>query len=294
MKYGIYYAYWNDSWNANSFLDYVDKVSKLDFDILEINASPLAEYSDKQINELDKKAKDNNIILTAGYGPIAEHNIGIKNKRNKILDWYKKVFSSMQKLDIKIIGGAIYSYWPVDYSKTINKKEDWKKAVEGTSILASLASKYNINICCEVLNRFENYLLNTSKEAVSFVKEVNLSNVKVMLDIFHMNIEEESFSNAIKEAGKYLGHFHLGEANRRLPGEGRMPWNEILDALISINYKGYAVMEPFVKKGGQVGADIKIWRNLLEDISEDKLDLSAKNSVNFLKTLESARRKVKK
>ena len=53
-------------------------------------------------------------------------------------------------------------------------------------------------------------------------------------------------------------------------------------------------MEPFVKKGGQVGADIKIWRNLLEDISEDKLDLSAKNSVNFLKTLESARRKVKK
>ena len=145
-----------------------------------------------------------------------------------------------------------------------------------------------------MLNRFENYLLNTSKEAVSFVKEVNLSNVKVMLDTFHMNIEEESFSNAIKEAGKYLGHFHLGEANRRLPGEGRMPWNEILDALISINYKGYAVMEPFVKKGGQVGADIKIWRNLLEDISEDKLDLSAKNSVNFLKTLESARRKVKK
>lgn len=292
MKYGIYYAYWNDSWNASNFLGYVDKVAKLGFDILEINASPLSEYSDKQINELEQRAKDNNIILTAGYGPIAEHNIGIESKRNKILDWYKKVFSNMQKLNIRIIGGAIYSYWPVDYSKPINKKEDWKKAVEGTIVLASLASEYNINICCEVLNRFENYLLNTSNEAVSFVKEVNLSNVKVMLDTFHMNIEEESFSKAIKKAGKYLGHFHLGEANRRLPGEGRMPWNEILDALISINYDGYAVMEPFVKKGGQVGADIKIWRDLVEDVSEDKLDLSAKNSVNFLRNLEFERKEI--
>lgn len=292
MKYGIYYAYWNDSWNASSFLDYVDKVAKLGFDILEINASPLSEYSGKQINELEKRAKNNNIILTAGYGPIAEHNIGIESKRNKILDWYKKVFSNMQRLNIQIIGGAIYSYWPVDYSKPINKEEDWKKAVDGTRILAALASEYNINICCEVLNRFENYLLNTSKEAVSFVKEVNLSNVKVMLDTFHMNIEEESFSKAIKEAGEYLGHFHLGEANRRLPGEGRMPWNEILDALISINYDGYAVMEPFVKRGGQVGADIKIWRNLVKDTSEYKLDLSAKNSVNFLRNLEFERKEI--
>lgn len=292
MKYGIYYAYWNDSWNANNYLNYVDKVAKLGFDILEINASPLSEYSDKQVNELRKRAKDNNIILTAGYGPIAEHNMGIKNKRNQILDWYKKVFSNMQKLNINIIGGAIYSYWPIDYSKTINKEEDWKNAIDGMILLASLADEYNINICCEVLNRFENYLLNTSKEAVSFVKEVNLPNVKVMLDTFHMNIEEESFNKAIKEAGKYLGHFHLGEANRRLPGEGRMPWNEILDALIQIDYNGYAIMEPFVKRGGQVENDIKIWRNLVEDISEDKLDLAAKNSVYFLKNLEFTRRNI--
>ncbi len=292
MKYGIYYAYWNDSWNANNYLNYVDKVAKLGFDILEINASSLSEYSDKKINELKKRAKDNNIILTAGYGPIPEHNICIEDKRNKILDWYKKVFSNMQKLNINIIGGALYSYWPVDYSKTINKEEDWKKAIDGIRMLASLADKYNINICCEVLNRFENYLLNTSKEAVSFVKEVNLSNVKIMLDTFHMNIEEESFNKAIKEAGKYLGHFHLGEANRRLPGEGRMPWNEILDALIQIDYNGYAVMEPFVKRGGQVGNDIKIWRNLVEDISEDKLGLAAKDSVYFLKKLELIRRSI--
>lgn len=291
MKYGIYYSYWNDSWKAN-FVDYIKKVSKLGFDVLEINASALINYTDKEINKVKELLKENNIILTAGYGPIAEHNIANSKTRTKALDWYKKVFNNMAKLDIHVIGGAIYSYWPVDYSKEINKKEDLKKSIEGMQILAPIANEYNINICCEVLNRFENYLLNTSQEAVSFVKEIGLDNVKVMLDTFHMNIEEESFSRAIKTAGKYLGHFHLGEANRRVPGEGRMPWNEILDALIEINYNGYAVMEPFVKRGGEVEVDIKIWRDLVEDTSEKQLDIAAKNSVNFLKTLEKMRKKI--
>lgn len=291
MKYGIYYSYWEESWGTD-FVKYIEKVSKLGFDVLEINASALFDYSDNKINEVKKIINDNNIILTAGYGPIAEHNIGNINTRNKALDWYKKVFSVMQKLDIHIICGAIYSYWPVDYSKKINKEEDLKMSIEGMKLLANIAKEYDVNICCEVLNRFENYLLNTAKEAVAFVKEVGFDNVKVMLDTFHMNIEEESFSNAIKEAGKYLGHFHLGEPNRRVPGEGRMPWNEILDALISIDYKGYAVMEPFVKRGGEVETDIKIWRDLLADTSEEKLDNAAKNSVNFLKTLEKIRREL--
>lgn len=292
MKYGIYYSYWEESWGAD-FVNYIEKVSKLGFDVLEINASALFDYSDNKINEVKKIVNDNNIILTAGYGPIAEHNIGNVNTRNKALDWYKKVFSVMQKLDIHVICGAIYSYWPVDYSKKINKEEDLKMSIEGMKLLANIAKEYDVNICCEVLNRFENYLLNTAKEAVAFVKEVGCDNVKVMLDTFHMNIEEESFSKAIRTAGKYLGHFHLGEANRRVPGEGRMPWNEILDALIEINYNGYAVMEPFVKRGGEVETDIKIWRDLVEDTSENQLDIAAKNSVNFLKTLEKMRKQIK-
>ena len=292
MKYGIYYSYWQDSWSAD-FVKYIEKAARLGFDILEINASSLADCSDREISEVKKRVSDNNIILTAGYGPKPEHNVADENARSGALNWYKRVFEAMDKLDIRVIGGAIYSYWPVDYSKKINKSEDLRKSIEGTRQLAAIAKECGVTICCEVLNRFENYLLNTAAEAVAFVKEVACDNVKVMLDTFHMNIEEDSFAAAIREVGPYLGHFHLGEANRRLPGEGRMPWTEIMDALIDIDYQGYAVMEPFVKRGGEVEVDIKIWRDLLEDTSEEKLDKAAANSVSFLKALEKMRRQAK-
>lgn len=85
--------------------------------------------------------------------------------------------------------------------------------------------------------------------------------MKVMLDTFHMNIEEDSITDAIRKSGALLGHFHAGEANRRCPGPGgRFDWAEIGKALKQISYDGYVVMEPFVTMGGQVGRDISIWR----------------------------------
>ena len=113
-----------------------------------------------------------------------------------------------------------------------------------------------------MLNRFENHVLNTAEEGVAFVREVGKPNVKVHLDTFHMNIEEDSFGEAIRTAGPLLGHFHTGENNRRVPGKGRLPWHEIGTALREIGYDGAVVMEPFVKMGGGVGSDIKVWRDL--------------------------------
>jgi D-psicose/D-tagatose/L-ribulose 3-epimerase len=136
----------------------------------------------------------------------------------------------------------------------------------------------------EALNRFEGYLLNTAEEAVAYVKAVGRDNVKVMLDTFHMNIEEESFSAAIHAAGSYLGHFHIGEPNRRPPHEGgRMDWAGIAGALREIGYQGTVVMEPFVLMGGQVGSDIKVWRDLSGNGGEKELDEEARKSAAFIR-----------
>ena len=120
-----------------------------------------------------------------------------------------------------------------------------------------------------------------SEEGVEFVKEVDKDNVKVMLDTFHMNIEEVSIGDAIRHAGNLLGHLHTGECNRMVPGKGRKPWREIGDALQDIKYDGNVVMEPFVRMGGQVGSDIKIWRDISRGASEAELDADAKRSVEF-------------
>ena len=79
----------------------------------------------------------------------------------------------------------------------------------------------------------------------------------------------------------WLGHFHLGEPNRRPPGRGRMPWPEIFGALREINYQGALVMEPFLVPGGEVGRDIAVYRYLL---GSDDLDGEAARSVQFVRS----------
>ena len=162
-----------------------------------------------------------------------------------------------------LIGGALYSCWPIDYSKPVDKKGDWERGIEGMAKLGKIASECGIEVLgLECLNRFENHVLNTAAEGVSFVKSVRelepkASNVSVMLDTFHMNIEEESIGAAIRTAGSLLGHFHTGECNRMVPGKGRTPWREIGEALRDIQYDKTVVMEPFVMPGGTVGQNIE-------------------------------------
>lgn len=282
MQHGIYYAYWEKQWEGD-YLYYVDKVARLGFDILEIAASPLPDYTDEQIKALRDCAKNNNIRLTAGHGPAPDCNIASSDPsiRAHALEFYKKLFEVMEKLDITLIGGGIYSYWPVDYSKPIDKEGDWERSVEGIRKMADIAAENNITLCLEVLNRFEGYLLNCSEEGTRFVRQVDKANVKVMLDTFHMNIEETSIGDAIRTAGSLLGHLHTGECNRLVPGKGRTPWREIHDALRDIQYDKTVVMEPFVQTGGKVGSDIKVWREMVPDLSEEKLDKDAQDALKF-------------
>ncbi|CAB3779178.1 D-psicose 3-epimerase [Paraburkholderia ultramafica] len=282
MKFGIYYSYWEHEWSAK-FAPYVEKVAKLGFDVIEVAAHHINEYSDAELADIKRCAQDNNIILTAGIGPSKTRNLSSPEAsvREAGKEFFKQTLTNVAKLDIKTIGGALHSYWPVDYTKPVDKAGDRARGVEGIHGIADFANDLGIDLCIEVLNRFENHVLNTAAEGVDFVKDVGKPNVKVMLDTFHMNIEEDSIGEAIRTAGHLLGHFHTGENNRRVPGKGRIPWHEVGLALRDINYAGAVVMEPFVKTGGTIGSDIKVWRDLTEGADEAKMDEDARQALAF-------------
>jgi D-psicose/D-tagatose/L-ribulose 3-epimerase len=282
MKYGIYYAYWEHEWGGD-YVKYAKKVGNLGFDILEISCAGLADMPAAKAKELAAAAKDAGVSLTGGYGPRPEENISspdagvVKNA----FDFWKRTFDVLAALDITLVGGGLYSYWPVNFDKPFDKEEDLKRSIEGMKKLGALAADYKITLGMEALNRFEGYLLNTAAEALAYVRAVGLDNVKVMLDTFHMNIEEDDFIGAIKSAGASLGHFHIGEANRRPPRAGsRLDWAAIGRALHEVNYQGAVVMEPFVLRGGQVGKDIKVWRDMA---NESELDGEARRSVAYVR-----------
>ena len=283
MKYGIYFAYWEKEWNADQ-KSYISKVKKLGFDILEISCAMLKNISREELVEMRDMARAEGVTLTAGYGPGPSENLASSDEAvvKNAVAFYTDILKKLEILDIHTLGGGIYSYWPVDYTKPIDKEGDWKRSVKNVRTVGKIAQECGVDYCLEVLNRFEGYLLNTCAECRQFVEEVDVPAVKIMLDTFHMNIEEDSMTEAILLAGDRLGHFHVGENNRRLPGQGNLPWYQIGSALRAIGYDKNVVMEPFVKSGGKVGSDIKIWRDLSMGAATEQLDRDAAASVAFL------------
>ena len=282
MEFGMFYPYWEHEWSADC-LKYVEKVAKLGFDIIEIAAHHLNSYSQAHLDEIARSARDNGIAITAGLGPSPQKNLSSADPaiRKAGRAFFEETLTNLAKLDIHVIAGALHSYWPIDYSKPVDRAGDRARGLEGISSVADFAANLGVNLCLEVLNRFENHVLNTAEEGVIFVREVGKPNVKVHLDTFHMNIEEDSFGAAIRTAGPLLGHFHIGENNRRVPGKGRLPWHEIGTALREIGYSGAVVMEPFVKPGGGVGSDIKVWRDLSDNADEAQMDEDAQRGLAF-------------
>lgn len=286
MLYGIYNAYWTHEWSAN-YEHYIPKVKKLGFDVLEISCAALTrDYAtDAKIKDLKKCADDNGIVLTAGYGPTKEQNLCSSDDEvvKKAMAFFEMILPKLEMMDIKIVGGGLYSYWPLDPTLPMDKEKDTERAIKNMRKLSKTAENCDVTLGMEVLNRYEGYMMNTCEEALQFVDAVGSSHVKVMLDTFHMNIEEDNMAAAIRLAGDKLCHLHLGEQNRRVPGKGSMPWQEIGQALRDINYQGAAVMEPFVMTGGTIGSEIKVWRDLVPNATEEILDKEARGAVEFVR-----------
>ena len=287
MKYGIHYAYWQHQWAAD-LASYITRAKKIGFDILEISGDGMLSCSDEELKSLRKLSEDNNISINPcqGMPKDASPDSDDPNEREQAVEFAKRMFDKMDILGCKQLGGILYSWWPtMTFSnKNIDIDKLWDNSLEGTSKIAKEAKDRGILLTLEVVNRYENYLFNNVKEALRFVNELGYDNVKLLLDIYHMNIEEDSIGDSIRMAGDKLGHFHIGECNRKVPGRGHMPWTEIGAALKDINYNAGITMEPFVQAGGEVADAVRVWRDL-EEISDSSLDQDLVGALSFVKSV---------
>jgi D-psicose/D-tagatose/L-ribulose 3-epimerase len=281
-KIGIYYAYWEKNWDAD-FVPYVAKVKKLGFDVLEVNSGTVTRMPDKERLRLKTAAEKAGIELTYCIGmppefDIASPDAAIRKAGVKFLQDQARMveFMGSEKL-----GGIIYGSWPGRLPANANKEECTRRSVKSMQEVMKVVEDCGVYFNVEVVNRFEQYMLNTCEEAIEYVDRVGSQRCKILLDTFHMNIEEDNMARAIIKAGARLGHLHVGEGNRRAPGRGHLPWQEIAAALKKIRYKGAVVMEPFLRQGGEVGRDIAVYRDLQGTLD---LDAEARRACRFLRT----------
>ena len=284
MKYGTHYGYWGDNLNALSYVDSVKRAKKVGLDILEIGADHLEVMSDEEIKEIRDIAEELGITITTNSGPAQDQDLASADPaiRANGVKFLTNVMRNMKKIGSDTFVGAIYSYWPCQFLD-LDKEAAWERSIAGMKEVAKVAKELDILICLEVLNRYETFILTDCKEALKYCEQVGSDNVVLLLDTFYMNIEENNIAEAIRLAGNKLGHLHVGESNRKLPGMGSLPWREIGRALRDIGYDRYVVMEPFMKTGGGIGEAIKVWRDLSNDADEDKMDQYIADALVFLK-----------
>lgn len=114
--------------------------------------------------------------------------------------------------------------------------------------LGEFAGEYSTTkFALEPLNRYESVLINTVEEALELLDEINLSNIGLLFDTFHANIEEQSLTKSIRSAGKKIFHVHVADSNRFVPGHGHLDFSEVSNALRDIDYQGFCSLESLPK-----------------------------------------------
>lgn len=148
------------------------------------------------------------------------------------IQFLQKIASTIGDMGGGKLSGIIYGSWPSLMPEgAIDKQAFLEMSISSMKEAVKAAEDNNVIFNVEVVNSFEQYLLHTAEEAVDYVHRVGSPNMKILLDTFHMNIEEDSISKAIDNAGDYLGHLHIGENNRKPPSYGHIPWKEMAVAL---------------------------------------------------------------
>lgn len=176
------------------------------------------------------------------------------------------------------MGGILYSA----FGKATRRAtpENFSAAAEGLAKVAERARSLGMLISLEVVNRYETNLITTAADAVRMVKTIGMDNVKVHLDTFHMNIEENSMMGALEEALPYLGYFEIDQNHRGLLSQGQIDFAPLLKRLKDASYTGLIGVEAFSSAVSHpdIAAGVGAWRDLFsngDDVAREGADLLA-------------------
>lgn len=284
---GIFMNFWEKNWVADH-AKYIKKAAKLGYDILEFQAQALLEMSDERILELKKIADAEGVRLTYSLGLDPAYDVSSldEGKRMGGVKYLQSIIRKMELAGGDLLSGVSYSGWGTPGVVMDDKSVYWNQSVKSMREILKVAEACGVTYCVEAVNRFETCIINTAAEALAYIAEFDSPNIGVLLDTYHMNIEESNIGDAIRLVGaERLKNFHTGENNRTAPGRGHLDWDEIFGALAEIGYKGPIVSEPFVMQGGEVGRDIHVFRDLVANPTEEGIDAEAAYLIDFEKKM---------
>ncbi|HJS01307.1 MAG TPA: sugar phosphate isomerase/epimerase family protein [Flavobacterium sp.] len=261
-------------WTADNGAFAIKKTAEYGFDMLEIILPASLDFDAKLTKkQLDQQGISARCTLNL---PADCHIPFYPEKATTII---KNAVDKVAEMDGNFLGGVLHS---AIGSFTGNPcTMDEKLIIEQVfSEVANYASKQNISIAIEPINRYESYVLTNTADVLNLIERVNSDNLGVHLDTFHMNIEENNFYDPIIQAGEKLKHLHITESDRGMTGEGNVHWDDFFRALSQINYQGPLVLENFSSQIKELVGPTSLWRP-----SKYNSEELAKGSLTFMKEM---------
>ena len=277
MKFGVHAFLWTAAFDSSN-LDLLPRVKDYGFDGLEIPLFHPAEFPAAAIRRgLAENLLECTVsaVMVDGLSLISEDAAVRRRARRRL----EEAVRAVAEAGAKILAGPLYS--PVGYLPGRRRTHDeWKWALEAYQELGPTLEACDVTLAIEPLNRFETYFLNTAADAIALADQVGHPQVGLLLDTFHLNIEEKDLGAAYRAAGRRLKHVHACENDRGTPGTGHIEWPAVFAALRQIGYDGWLTIESFGFALGGISAAASIWRDL--ETSPDRI---AQEGVKFLKRM---------
>jgi len=190
-----------------------------------------------------------------------------------------RLFKIMSALGCRTLIGPLYSATGrAEMVGPKQRRQEWRTVVRHLKEIGSRAEDHGCRIAMEPLNRFETDFLNTVDQGLELIADVGRPALQLLLDTFHMNIEEKDTPSAIRKAGRHLAHFHACGSDRGTPGKDHLDWKGIAAALKDVRYAGDVVIESFTPDVKVIARAAAIWRRI-----EPTRDAIAVQGLHFLK-----------
>lgn len=233
-------------------------------------------------------------LADAGLGVVLAARVNLDRnltsdeaaKRQAGRDYLTYCAETAQALGAAIVGGPLYGNPLVFAGRAPHSvPEELRQArvewcVEGLKAGAAAAARCGIRFGVEPLNRFETDILNTTRQGVALMDMVAHPSVGLVLDTFHMNMEDDDIASALREGAAHMVHFQANENHRGYLGTGHIDWNPIVRTLADIGYTGTISLEPFRRRDERIGIPFAQWKPPVQD---ESAELAA--ACGFLKNL---------
>jgi D-psicose/D-tagatose/L-ribulose 3-epimerase len=277
---GINTWVWTSPLTTAEFARLAPQAARMGFDLIEV---PIEGTTDLDYARTAAIARDNRLAVSvcAAIGPDRDLIHSDTAIRANATTYLRHCIEAAETLGARNVVGPLYSAVGRTWQSTADeRKRDVELLVRQLKELAAFAGDHGVVLGVEPLNRFETSFMNLAEQANEVIDRVDHPACRVMLDTFHMNIEEHSVGEAIRATGHRLCHLHTCENDRGAPGSGHVPWDEVAGACRAIGFEGPMVIESFTSECKSIARAAAIWRPLAR--SQDAL---AQEGLQFLRAL---------